>query len=329
MFMRLLKAFFLFVLPWLCFGCNGVETSNDLTIEYVDAKFSLSIEGKPMLVSEFVGQAVNENIIGVYAIQLYKKNSKGVLEAYAYGLFDDISLFSLKLETNNNYIMEISFVKDAKTVVSTSSNGSFKKPFNIYRKSDGTSVTNKMTLSNVNYFVGLSIGKTVLSDDFEYDIPTCDRYYGVSSVVECIDSDVHFTVNLKRVVFALNISAKNILSGVMKVRVDGSSLGSSSPDVMVRYGEEKEVVFTFEGKASPSLEAKWIEDDYQENIYINMWYDVDESNNFKDLGKQGVSVRRRTSYAVEMTQEIGFSNSHFSVKFESDELIDSGHKVEF
>ena len=168
----------------------------------------------------------------VYGIQVYttpdKEDSQEGWTAYAYGLFDDAENISIKLMKGYKYKFVATMVKNAKNVLSNSSNY-FDKPFNIGIHQGGGGFFQETVLLNNSFTYGtntfwneLQSGESSLKQSsngqYSFEHPNTDRFYG-----ECLNyvpnQNEDVSIPLKRVSFGASFVAINTVAKTGKLDI--------------------------------------------------------------------------------------------------------------
>lgn len=291
-------------------SCTDVNNVSDKELEYVDVKFSLSLEGVLMKPDGDIKSQTKSTSNDLYAVQIYKTNvSGGQLTPFGYGLFDATDKIKVKLAKDFYYKVVITCVRQGKVILTQTPTSTYDKPFDLVGSTGGVGLTNEMIISPSKSFKSLSTGESLLvGASKSYIRPACDRYYGESEEFYC-DKQTSFSVDLKRVVFALDVSTANIPKGKLKVVLDGSA------DVLVDKDADRQIIYTFAGGKS----GDWAKDDYSESVGLTLFYDSGEGRGFIQLGDaRQVDFKRRYSYQVGVS-DVGVSGGN--ITFEGEDFL--------
>lgn len=298
-------------------SCTEVKNEPEKELEYVDVNFRLSLEGVLMKPdSDFKQVQVSKSVSDdLYAVQIFKTNvSGGKLIPFGYGLFDATDKIKVKLVKDYYYKVVITCVRKGKTILSQTPTSTYDKPFELSGSTSGVGLTNEIIISPSKSFKGLSIGESLLAGEQKSCIrPICDRYYGESDEFYC-EKNNSFSVDLKRVVFALEVSTVNIPKGRLKVVLDGAT------DAVIEKSADRQVIYTFKGGVS----GDWTNDDYSENIGLTLFYDNGDGKYIQLGESRQIDFKRRYSYQVGVS-DVGVSGGNVTLEGEgfigSEEII--------
>lgn len=249
----------LFPLLALLLTFCGCSTQDEPTVEpSKEAKVftvSMGLFGEITSISDspLTRAATND----LYAIQVYSRPdsafSGGVYQEekrYAYGLFDDKALMTIKLMEGYKYRFECTMVPNGKNKIyhynTWDGNNSYyySAPFDKPLVSNGG-----FTYSTDNGFSSLNNGWSYVYTDSmnmtSFQRPNIDRYYGkTENYVPTQNGTV--TIDMKRMVFGVKLVAEGLESGKLLIQIENAP-------IMTLTAPNKEIqdIFTFQNLYSP------------------------------------------------------------------------------
>lgn len=282
--------------------------------EFVECGLVLEFEGVPLESGFKVPSLqVDANAVGaqgsdIYAVQIYSKSTlEGNFDYFAYGLYDDLTKLKIKLIKGDYYKVVMTCLINGKNTLSSNATGNYGKPFEIQGSSSGARLSNELTISSSKYFKSLSCGEALLKGTIKSTLrPVGDRYYGQSEIFLC-ESQMDFKVDLKRVVFALEVSAEELTTGRAQVILEGAS------EVVLNAGEKETIVYTLAGGASDV----WMTDDYTETMFLTLLVDPGNGVFTPVAAPKEVVFKRNYKYPLSVK---GDKSSGANVSFEEKEF---------
>lgn len=315
---RLYFVVFLFFLL-TAFSCNDRDKRDISDAEFVEVGLNITYEGvlMPQFSATLDGSVPTSDRTtparDLYAVQLYFSLSPdGALSPYAFGLFDNTDNIKVKIQTNKYYKMTVSCVKEGSEKLWRNATNGFGKPFEVAGNVNGIGISNELAVISTNYFKALSLGEAQFKgSDNSYKRPMLDRYYGESATILC-QNQTQFNVDLKRVVFGLDINTHQFEKGKIKILVGDAN------EYIMNAKERQTLIYTFLGGKS----GNWVGETYTETVSVSMFYNDGTSDNWKIIGiSKNIPFTRRHSYEIEVTPSGG---SIAGLSFESDVFLEGG-----
>jgi|LSQX01.2.fsa_nt_gb hypothetical protein len=306
------KALILFIGIGLVLSCSKDTVVDDEPTTPTEYMVSLGFSGEITEISESPLRSTESN--DLYGIQVYAvpNNGSSDYKPYAYGLFDDKSLMTIKLLEGYKYKFVSSMVVDGKNRLLFSRDG-YLSPF---VTTDVTSLNNTFNFSSSKEMEILSYGQTNLkSFSLEFQRPNIDRYYGqVEGYIPSDNSSV--SINMKRVVFGVKVEVEGVSEGQVKISL------SEAPDLHIEYPEtEIQDIFTFQNNYSYPL--SWTKDDYSETITLSFtWLKVDGAE--VPVATQDVVFKRNMLTTIRVKVNDALVDKSLTITTESTEMGDGG-----
>lgn len=273
---------------------------------------SLGFSGEITQISESPLRSTVGN--DLYGIQVYAMPNQGSSDykPYAYGLFDDKALMTIKLLEGYKYKFVCSMVVDGKNRVVFNSEG-YSFPF---YSNERTPLNNTFTYSSSKEMTSLSRGTTQLTvPRSSFTRPNLDRYYGqVEGYVPSENSSV--SINMKRVVFGVKVEVEGITDGQVKISL------SEAPDLYIDYpATEIQEVFTFRNlNTNPT---NWTNDNYSETITLSVnWLKADGAE--VPIATQDVVFKRNMLTTIRVKVNDALVDNNLTITTESTEMGDGG-----
>lgn len=212
----------------------------------------------------------------LYGLQVYSKSAGDAnYQAYAYGLFNDPSLISVKLEEGKIYQFVCRKMELLEGMLMSTN------PFMHRAKSTGnlesTELNNEMTY-NTDEMIWLGNGVAELyipNDPTNYGgyYPQVVSFYGYLSDYSP-SANSTLSIDMKKVSFGMKFVAADLAEGEIRIQCNASPYQITlTPD-----NKEFQCVDTFKGSYSSIPNTTWMADDYSEDILISSIKWVNPSN---------------------------------------------------
>ena len=304
-----MKAFrFIGMALFAVFMCvNFASCSNDGEIDNEPQKakeyiVSLGFTGEISVSESPLSRTSNNDLYGFAVTCCPDIEGKNTYEAYAYGLFDDVTSIDIKLLEGYKYRFAITMIRDGKNVITETSGdgtGEYKWPFMM-------SLQNKFIYSKTPaYYIE---GSTVNSG-------TCfrcvaDRYYGVTEGFIPSEENNSVNIYMKRVSFGAKFIAENLTEGELIISMDGShDVTNLTPDETT-----SEKIYTLAG-----LKEAYKSDEYIENVEINILWE--KSDGVKvPLGDHIIGFKRNKLTTITIKVADLSSDKDISIELEDEEM---------
>lgn len=306
------KALILLMGIGLLLSCSKDTVVVDESTTPKEYMVSLGFSGEITEISESPLRSTVGN--DLYGIQVYAMPNQGSSDykPYAYGLFDDKALMTIKLLEGYKYKFVCSMVVDGKNRVVFNSEG-YSFPF---YSNERTPLNNTFTYSSSKEMTSLSRGTTQLTvPRSSFTRPNLDRYYGqVEGYVPSENSSV--SINMKRVVFGVKVEVEGITDGQVKISL------SEAPDLYIDYpATEIQEVFTFRNlNTNPT---NWTNDNYSETITLSVnWLKADGAE--VPIATQDVVFKRNMLTTIRVKVNDALVDNNLTITTESTEMGDGG-----
>lgn len=139
--------------------------------------------------------------------------------SYAHGLFNDISDVTVKLKTNDRYIVVCTMIENGANVIYSEE----REDFTYYSFPFDCQLTNSFIYDADTDIEPVLIGNAVIFENGNWtysSMPSVKRYFGVSDIYSHAVGGT-LSVNLKNMTFGMNITANNFTEGTIRIWIDG------------------------------------------------------------------------------------------------------------
>lgn len=195
---------------------NPDEITKTVTLQLCEEQ--VSVTAAPLT------RAGGESTQEVYGINVYKANSKGAYEKYAYGLFNDPEAISIVLKEGEKYKFECTVLRDDEDKV-YHDGLNYKSPF-LHGGTKTTLLENKFLRSTSENLDGLARGESHLDATTSTIYPRTYRYYGVLEDFDPASSD-KIEIKVNRAIFGLHF--------IITPPTDGTARIDYLPDLFEKY----------------------------------------------------------------------------------------------
>ncbi len=215
---------------------------------------------------------------GLLGVQVYSHDSKGVKQAYAYGIFDDWNLGALEVKDGYSYSFEATFVVDGTTeIYSTGSTiKRYSMPF-ATSTSEENSTPEQLTGAfivaekHLNNIMGGKVRQTIYGNyKTDYTHALVQRYCAVTSEI-AYASLANVSLNLKMVYTTLKFSSAGLSKGALFLLIDGAPPVAMDLNSAAGATVEKEFKVAHTGTTPAS--SAWLADTYSESAAYKLYYD--------------------------------------------------------
>lgn len=303
-----------------CSKEEHIETESQ-SPERIEFGFSLggeiSVDTEPL--SSLTRSVEANDLIGV---QVYAVQENASLQAYAYGLFDNVGKLRISLIKGNKYLFKTTLLKEAKTKLrrypNDWANGSnkpvfFFEPFQLPGSTDseiGCELTNAFTYSNSIVMEGLNKGLSDVGSGSVHKVkrPNLVRYYGETEFVATEGTKI--SIDLLKTVFGVRYSVKNLINGSVRFQVEGAIAANTG-------AQSVDLIYTFEQLSTRT--------DYSESVNVTaIW--INDRQEEIPVASQQVSFSRsmRTTLTIDM-DKVGKVDSDVEVSIDKGEMQDGGN----
>lgn len=181
-------------------------------------------EEQVSITSSPLTRAVGDPVQAIYGVNVYKANSKGAYEKYAYGLFNDPDAISIVLKEGDKYKFECTVLRDDEDKV-YHDGLNYKSPF-LHGGTKTTLLENKFLRSTSENLDGLARGESHLDATTSTIYPRTYRYYGVLEDFDPASGD-KIQINVNRAIFGIHF--------IITPPAEGSARIDYLPDLFEKY----------------------------------------------------------------------------------------------
>ena len=245
----------------------------------------------------------------LYGIQVYSSPSGAMspnYTQYAYGLFDDTSLMTIKLIEGYMYKFIITMVVDGKNKIANGNND-YCAPF--VTINGNTKLNNSFTYSTSEYLYSLQSGS--IENTHHIFCLNADRYCGeVADYIPIENGTV--TVDMKRTVFGAKFIAENLTVGVLNIKMEGTS------DLTITYpNTQNEDIFSFPDCSLAYNNAE----DYTTDFTVSFSWTKDDGVVIP-LGTHNITFKRNKLTTITIKIVENSVNNGIGVNLESETMED-------
>ena len=231
---------------------ESIKTENENS-EYVTVNISMGGEILDIAEEPMTKALTKNDLTGV---QIYYINERGERIPHAWGLFDDVSNMSVKLQKGRNYIVEATSVINGTNIIS-------KLDGNGYGGGEYVSVNNTLNVTSTSYLYGLANSSCDIIGEGQgyYEYSMADKFYGQENITAQEEATIE--VNMGRVSFGLQIIPKNLKGGALIVEAE------RMPNIIINDGESFDEIFTIPVDLGFNF---WEMEDYEQSNTLNFYY---------------------------------------------------------
>ena len=199
-------------------------------------------------------------------VQIYYINERGERIPHAWGLFDDVSNMSVKLQKGRNYIVEATSVINGTNIISKLDGNGYGNPFILTAPDGGgeyVSVNNTLNVTSTSYLYGLANSSCDIIGEGQgyYEYSMADKFYGQENITAQEGATIE--VSMSRVSFGLQIIPKNLRGGALIVEAE------RMPNIVIDDGEIFDGIFTMPIDLGIDF---WEKEDYEQSNTLNFYY---------------------------------------------------------
>lgn len=208
---------------WSCSSASEEATDDptnnppDQPKEYI---VSLGMTGEILDIEESpLSKAGGNNL---YGVQVHSKTATTDYTPYAYGLFDDKSLMTIKLLEGYQYKFQVTMVTDGKNRIydykTVTTNLRYGAPFDV---SGPTAITNKFIYDNYNYMGTGGVGADIYVGNSygSYRRPNIERFYG--KVIDYTPKEKeNISIFMHKFCFGAKFIAEGLTEGKLKIKLE-------------------------------------------------------------------------------------------------------------
>lgn len=276
----------------------------------------LTFEESPLISvnpNNTIPRSISSNdLIGIQ-ITSRKKGTVGREPAYyGYGLFDDLSNLSIKLNSDSAYFFAATYIKDGKTKIHHIGNG-YGLPFlTTVPYNEGALLGSNFTLDKTRFLTFIGDGDTNLMGNDSLKVfrrPPTDRYYGILNYDPPQFSSL--TIPMKRAVFGVKYVVNGLKSGKLRIQLEGS------PEVQIKSSDpEKSIqqIHTF------SCVSCGLSDIYTEKVLADLFWEK-EDGSLQRIALEYIVFKRKTLTTINITMPNDGENVRLSIDKEDEGLI--------
>lgn len=242
---------------------ESIKTENENS-EYVTVNISMGGEILDIAEEPMTKTLTKNDLTGV---QIYYINERGERIPHAWGLFDDVSDMSVKLQKGYEYLIEAASVINGKNIIFKIEDFNYGTPFSLLTPGvwDPASAYNAMNISSTTYFSELiSSYCDIKSEGDELNLHAysmADKFYGQESIIAQEGATIE--LNMGRVSFGLQIMPDNLNGGALIVEAE------RMPNIFINDGESFDEIFTIPIDLGFNF---WEMEDYEQSNTLNFYY---------------------------------------------------------
>ena len=301
-------------LSWSCSSSSeGEPEPEPVPEEPKEYLVSLGLTGEIDIEESPLSKASSNDL---YGIQVYSKTSTTEYTPYAYGLFDDKSLMTVKVLEGYNYKFIATMIVNGKNKIEYSLD-SYSYPF--AAGDNFMKLTNNFTFSNNDDIYQIDRGEAILAgyDRFKgnFKVPNTERFYGETEGYIPLENG-NISINMKRVCFGAKFIADGLTEGNLKINI------KEAPELNIKYGQtEAQDIFTFAHKRFSSnwSSNSWTKDDYSETIPVSIsWEKADGA--VVPLINKDITFKRNVLTTITIKVKDTSINNNIDITQESGEM---------
>lgn len=265
---------------------------------------SLGMAGEILDIDESPLSKASSN--DLYGIQVYSKTSTTKYAPYAYGLFDDKSLMTIKLLEGYTYKFEATMVVDGKNKIYSFENQKYDEPFSV---SSATLLENKFVFDNTErMFFELGFATLKQSYTCNYYIPNIERFYGITEEYKPMGNE-NISIEMKRVCFGVKFIAEGLTEGKLKINIQ------QAPELNILHGQsEIQDIFTFYHALSALTT-----DNYSETIPVSISWEKSDGAIVPLINKD-ITFKRNVLTTITIKVKDTSTNNNIDITQESGEM---------
>lgn len=257
--------------------------------------------------------AANTSTNDLFGIQVY--NDSG--NPYAYVLGDDISRITLELEEDEEYEIQVTYIKNGKDILFEYVYEKFDYGLPFFTANYGEAIKNKVYYGGEDYLMYLGSNSISGTNDIIHQQHTpADRYYNAIPFT-ALGEDREISLDLKRVSLGVDVEL-DLGEDAAIEQVLFTPQGSGSSEIQLADGKGALGIpyLTLQGDGSLRAMDKVIKEGHQENFT----FQLTTEENGQVLYSGSIEVKRNTRYKLKISNEVPPSSGNISITLEAEDM---------
>lgn len=272
---------------------NASDSAENQAKEYI-ISIGLGGEITGVSIGDLTKSGENNDLYGIQ-VDSREAGTTGGYISYAYGVFDTLEGLTITLLGGREYVFKANLVIDGKELLKDYADG-YSTPFAHYGTPSGFTPVGTVFNYTADQYLPYNIwnpDEVYLADGNSYYHPEIDRYYGELEGFVPDDSN-SVTIEMKRMVFGMNVIAEGLTEGKLKVQM------ANAPLKEIVYPEtELDEIFSLK-----NVYDAWPAENYKETITVSFtWVKDNEEETLLASGEFDFYRNKKTTITVQVQSQ--------------------------